>query len=217
MLLYSCSYAKGGQSQLTDSAAKYMANITVIVLTEKKALEGDAKAQYDLGDMYEHGRGIEQDYKQAMEWYSKSAQQGYAWAHIAIAQIYYEGKGVAADSAKAEEWYNKAGELDDPEMPLVLGSIYYYGKHIGRNYSVAAKWYIKAAEIGYNSAYMSLGEMYSKGQGVAQDYVMAHMYYNLWGMQFGSSYPRDAIAKLMTKEQIYEAQKMAREWMEKHQ
>ena len=40
-----------------------------------KANAGDADAQYNLGFMYYNGKGVEQDYKKAYEWYSKSAEQ----------------------------------------------------------------------------------------------------------------------------------------------
>jgi len=48
---------------------------------------------------------------------------------------------------------------------------------------------------------------------------MAHMWFNIAsanGNKLGPS-NRDMMAKEMTSQQISEAQKMAREWMEKHQ
>ena len=41
------------------------------------AERGYATAQYDLGLMYEKGRGVAQDYRQAAKWYQKAAEQGY--------------------------------------------------------------------------------------------------------------------------------------------
>ena len=64
---------------------------------------------------------------------------------------------------------------------------------------------------------LSLADMYEKGQGIPQDYVEAHKWYNIvaaTGMDiFGED--RDRLAKLMTPEQIAEAQKLAREWKPK--
>ena len=60
------------------------------------------------------------------------------------------------------------------------------------------------------------GEMSDVG-GVPQDYVRAHMWYNLaaaQGDENGRKY-RDDVAAIMTPEQIAEAQRLAREWMEK--
>ena len=40
----------------------------------------NAGAQYNLGIAYYEGEGVEQDYKQAVEWWKKSAEQGNAVA-----------------------------------------------------------------------------------------------------------------------------------------
>ncbi len=37
---------------------------------------GDAVAQYSLGLMYYHGRGVPQDYAEAAKWYRKAAERG---------------------------------------------------------------------------------------------------------------------------------------------
>ncbi len=61
--------------------------------------------------------------------------------------------------------------------------------------------------------------MYHFGQGVQPDYVSAHMWINLAAAQGyeNAQEKRDFVAKRMTPEQIAEAQRMAREWMAKHQ
>ena len=41
------------------------------------AVQGLAKAQYNLGVMYENGQGVAQDYTEAVKWYRKGADQGY--------------------------------------------------------------------------------------------------------------------------------------------
>ena len=75
-----------------------------------------------------------------------------------------------------------------------------------------------AAGQGYASAQVNLGLMYANGEGVPQDYVQAHMWFNLAaskGNENGRK-NRDIIAKKMTPVQITEAQRIAREWLEKH-
>lgn len=44
------------------------------------AEQGDAEAQLLLGDMYEAGRGVPQDYDVAVEWWAAAAAQGYPLA-----------------------------------------------------------------------------------------------------------------------------------------
>ena len=41
-----------------------------------KAEKGDAEAQYQLGCCYYEGDGVEQNYEQAVYWWTKSAEQG---------------------------------------------------------------------------------------------------------------------------------------------
>lgn len=47
---------------------------------EKAAEQGDAEAQYYLGDMYYKGEGTAADLKQALVWMEKAAEQGYELA-----------------------------------------------------------------------------------------------------------------------------------------
>jgi TPR repeat protein len=44
------------------------------------AEQGNAAAQYSLGNMYDSGRGTPQNYAEALKWYHKAAEQGYAKA-----------------------------------------------------------------------------------------------------------------------------------------
>jgi uncharacterized protein len=63
-----------------------------------------------------------------------------------------------------------------------------------------------------------LGLSYSIGDGVPQDLVLAHKWLNLAAMN-GSNRARSIraeIASCMTAEQIAEAQRLAREWRQKH-
>ncbi|KAG0251215.1 hypothetical protein DFQ27_008914 [Actinomortierella ambigua] len=50
-------------------------DVDAIALYREGAAKGYAAAQYNLGRMYEKGRGVEVDRHQAMEWYHKAAEQ----------------------------------------------------------------------------------------------------------------------------------------------
>jgi TPR repeat protein len=69
-----------------------------------------------------------------------------------------------------------------------------------------------SAKQGYDRAQYTLGVMYANGQGVLQSHVLAHLWYNIAsanGNELGS-YNRDIIVGRMTREQIAEAQALAR-------
>ena len=61
--------------------------------------------------------------------------------------------------------------------------------------------------------------MYYIGKGVPQDLAQARMWFNI-AVALGdesAQKDRDATAGLMNRDQIFEAQRMAREWIAKHQ
>ena len=74
---------------------------------------GDAAAQYHLGWMYNTGTWLEQDQKEAVKWYHKSAEQGNGFAQFTLAFIYDAGLGVKQDNVTAYAWYNFAAAHED--------------------------------------------------------------------------------------------------------
>ena len=77
---------------------------------EKAAQQGDAKAQFSLGNGYYFGEGVEQDYAKAVAWFDKAAQQGLAEAQYNLGICYDKGWGVAQNHAEAAAWYEKAAQ-----------------------------------------------------------------------------------------------------------
>ncbi|EQD55121.1 Sel1 domain protein repeat-containing protein, partial [mine drainage metagenome] len=65
-------------------------------------------AQYNLGNMYDHGHGVPQDYAEARKWWRLAAQQGYDVAQNNLGAMYANGQGVTQDDAKAVKWYWRA-------------------------------------------------------------------------------------------------------------
>ena len=99
-----------------------------------------------------------------------------------------------------------------------LGLRYGRGEGIAQDDKEAVRWYRLASEQGQARAQSNLGHMYEGGNAVPQDYVQAHKWYNLAGANGleDARENRDIVAKQMTPEQIAEAQRLAREWMESH-
>ena len=77
-------------------------------LFTEAAKQGLPDAQFNLGNMYENGQGVKQDYSKAREWYEKAAKQGHARAQNNLGFMYYHGQSVKQDYTKAKEWYEKA-------------------------------------------------------------------------------------------------------------
>ncbi len=74
------------------------------------ANQGNAKAQYDLGLMYELGMGVKKDLNHAFVWYQKSADQDYAKAQYNLGIFYALAKGIDKDIIQSKHWIRKANE-----------------------------------------------------------------------------------------------------------
>src|SRR3972149_3694314 len=77
---------------------------TALKLLLPLAEQGNAKAHFYLGMMYAGGKGVAQDYKEAVRWFRKVAERGYAEAQHILGMMYYEGQGVAQDHKEAVKW-----------------------------------------------------------------------------------------------------------------
>lgn len=73
------------------------------------ATQGNAIAQFNLGVLHDVGRGVAQDYAQAVQWYRLAAAQGHAGAQFNLGGMYFEGLGVAQDYVRAYQWFTLAG------------------------------------------------------------------------------------------------------------
>jgi TPR repeat protein len=182
------------------------------------AEQGDAGAQFNLGQMLYNGEGVSRDYKEAAKWYRKAADQEHTQAQFLLGFLYLGGQGVEEDKGEALKWFRKAADRGEAFAQMLLGEIYAHGDHgVKQDYAEAVNWYSKAADQGLAAAQCDLGVMYAKGQGVPQDLVRAHMWFNLAlsrGLK-GAEKNRDKVAKDMTPPQIAEAQRMAAEWKPK--
>ena len=78
-----------------------------------KAEQGNAPAQYNLGDCYANGEGVAKDQVQAVSWWRKAAEKGHAKAQSYLGVCYEFGLGVARDQIEAYAFYSLAGITDE--------------------------------------------------------------------------------------------------------
>ena len=76
--------------------------------TKAKAEKGDKIAQFNLGVMYAKGRGVPQDFKEAVKLYRKAAEKGGAFAQYNLGFLYLAGRGVTKNISTAYVWVNFA-------------------------------------------------------------------------------------------------------------
>jgi uncharacterized protein len=151
--------------------------VTALRLYRQLADQGDARAQYNLGNTYHDGRGVPQNYAEAIKWWRKAADQGFANAQHNLGFMYENGQGVPQNYAEAVEWYRKAADRGFAKAQSNLGFMYENGRGVSQNYAEAIKWWRKAAEQGLASAQHNLGHMYFDGRRVPQNYAEGHLDY----------------------------------------
>ena len=66
--------------------------------------QGYAAAQYNLGQAYNLGNGVEKDTAEAARWWQKAAEQGLAKAQYNLGLAYHDGIGVQKDNLEAYFW-----------------------------------------------------------------------------------------------------------------
>ena len=122
----------------------------------KRAEQGHAVAQYNLGYFYENGQGVAMNLDLAFHWFQKSAEQGHAVAQYNLGYCYENG---------AVYWYEKSAEQGNASAQINLGYCYEYGYGIEMDFESAFYWYKKSADQGNATAQYNLGICYQKGQG----------------------------------------------------
>jgi TPR repeat protein len=188
--------------------------------TRQAAEGGDASAQFTFGQMFHEGAGVARDDAQAVEWYRKAAEQGLAEAQFSLAWAYDNGAGVPQDYGLAARWYRTAAEQGVAGPQNNLAVMYADGHGVRQDYAQAARWFRKAAEQGLADAQHDLGVLYFKGLGVPKDFVEAHKWESLAAArargdaQKLDATARDVIAENMTADELAEARRRARDWME---
>jgi hypothetical protein len=67
--------------------------------------------------MYVEGKGVPQDYKEAVKWYRIAAEQEFAKAQYNLGVMYHQGQGVIQDYVSAHMWWNLASS-EGHKQPL---------------------------------------------------------------------------------------------------
>jgi uncharacterized protein len=149
------------------------------------------------------------------------AEEGDARAQSLLGLMYDSGRGVPRDDAEAGKWLRLAADQGDAVAQFRLGIIYSEGRSVPQDHGEAAHWYRLAADQGHAQAQYNLGVLYTTGEGVPQDNVSAHVWFNIAVATFPTSdtrnrgaavQSRDLVATKLTREQVAEAQRLAREW-----
>ena len=136
-----------------------------LLLLRRLAELGNAKAQYDLGNVYKRNGGVRGgvgDRKESVKWYTMAAEQGHVEAQFWLSNCYMQGEGVDRDDKEGVKWLTKSAEQGNAPAQCSLGNYYAYGYGADKDLKEAVKWYTKAAEQGDSWAIRELKRFKSK-------------------------------------------------------
>lgn len=119
------------------------------------AEQGDADAQFNLGQAYKLGRGVPASLQAAQSWYAKAAQNGHSQAQANLGLILFQD----GDRKAAMPWIRKAAEAGDPRAQYVLGTAMFNGDHANKDWARAYALMTRAAAQGLPQAATSLEQM----------------------------------------------------------
>ena len=120
--------------------------------------------------------------------------------------------GLAKNEVEAVKWYRKSAERNLAVAQHSLGVCYALGQGVAKDDEQAVKWYRKAAEQNDADSQIALGSRYTRGHGVAKDYVEGYKWCLLAAGQGEQDAKKavTALERILTREQIAEGQKLAR-------
>lgn len=97
----------GGNSLLVPATGRCSLNTApedlqqALATCQETATQGDAAAQYELGQFYYDGKRAERDLQQALHWFEQSSLQGNADAQLRLGTMFFRGEGVQANNVQA--------------------------------------------------------------------------------------------------------------------
>ena len=145
------------------------------------AEQGDAKAQYALGHLYNRGEGVTKDPAKALVLFKKAAEQGLPRAQIHLGDMYSHRKDAERNDCLAVEWYQKAVNQGSPVAQYELAWLYMSGRCLPQDDNKALMLMELAAKQGYGDAQIKLAKMYRSGDHVSQDFEKAQHWYRIAG------------------------------------
>lgn len=102
--------------------------------------------------LYNDGKGVAKDQKEATKWYRKAADQGDAPAQFNLGVMYAFGTGAAKDPEQAVKWFCAAANQGVPNAQFNLGVMYEEGRGVLKDEIEALAWYNVSAISGFEPA-----------------------------------------------------------------
>ncbi len=119
------------------------------------AAQGDADAQFNLGQAYKLGRAVKQDLAKAEELFGKAAAQGHTQASDNFGLMLFQ----RGERARALPFVSAAADRGDPRSQYLLGIAHFNGDNVPKDWERAYALVSLAQQAGLAQAASALAQM----------------------------------------------------------
>ncbi len=144
----------------------------------RQACDGEEyKACAALGGMYEKGRGVDINKREALLLYERSCEHDVSKSCTSAGRMYYYGNGVNRDKTKSVRLYAQACQDENAQSCAIFANELYEGKKEVKDYVTALALYKLACEGGERSSCEQLGYIYLEGKGADRNVSLSSKYF----------------------------------------
>jgi|694.fasta_scaffold75288_2 TPR repeat protein len=146
-LLTSCS-SQINQETINVESDKQITNETEdIKELEIACIWGNSKGCSNLGVLYDEGKGVEQDYFKAKDYFEKACNLNSGDGCYYVGRLHHNGNGVKQDYFKAKDYFEKACNLNNALGCVAHGALYILGEGVKQDKFKAKEYFGKACDL----------------------------------------------------------------------
>lgn len=183
----------------------------------KAALEGNARAVYELASRAADGPAASRDPKLALRLFERAAVAGLAPAQFRLGNMFEKGIGTARDLSLARVWYTRAAERGNAKAMHNLAVLHAEGVSGKPDYAMATEWFRRAAEFGVRDSQYNLAVLLGRGLGAPADLAQSYLWFSVAAGQGDddAGRKRDEVAQRLGATDLAAAKAEAATWKPK--
>ena len=141
------------------------------------AEQGDAHAQFVMGQLCRDGPLLVPDSQKAKRWFILAAEQGMPEAQYALGKLLILEDIEVYDPDEGLRWLRRAAQGGNTYAAYRLGKEYLTGEHAPKSGENAVHWFHLSAKQGNPFAQYMLGKLYLEGKAVPRDQEQAMQWF----------------------------------------
>ncbi|HEY6048865.1 MAG TPA: SPOR domain-containing protein [Sphingomicrobium sp.] len=129
--------------------------VGAVAIWRPLAEQGDADAEFNLGQAYRLGRGVPTSLSAAQTWFERAANQGHIDAQTTLGLLLFQN----GDQAEGLKWLKAAAVQGEPRALLVYGTALYNGDGVTQDRVLGYAYVSRAAAAGLAPAKDTLSQL----------------------------------------------------------